>query len=923
MLGRMTTEPGQDPSQEREQLERRVAREERAVVGSILDRIGEGVIVTSMEGRIEAVNRVAAEIFDYAEKDMIGLGIPLLIDDQAARNGTLWSEGGVSRDCVGIRRDGTPVPIEVTAGEFKQDGRTIRIATLRDATTRVADQQALRISEQRLRDAIDAISDGFALFDKDDRLVSWNRRYEELFPHLKGKLKAGLFWDDLAAIAMQYVGGLPIGTKTAEEWFAERKRRHLNPTEPHVQTLIDGTKIHTIERKTAEGGIVGLYRDITRDVRDARELKSAKERAEAGERAKTDFLATMSHEIRTPMNGIIGMTGLLLDTRLDADQRGYCETVMSSASAMLGIINQILDFTRIESGRLELEFETFDPVTLIEGVLDSVATSAYERSLDIAFSVAPSVPRRINGDAGRLRQVLLNLISNAIKFTEKGSVVVTIVDKGLFEGTEGAQRRLLRFAVKDTGIGIGAEERGRLFERFSQVDSSMSRRYSGTGLGLSIARSLVERMDGKIGFDSDPGQGSLFWFEIPFEVVSVDEAERDYKVLLGRRALVVSESDVQCRVLEGLLQQWGLRVGIAKGATRALMELGHADDHGDAYWVALIDRGLSGLGGDQVAPLLRSETAFKDLKLVLFSAVGQSLTSQNLERLGFDAGLTLPIQRRRLADCLVSLADPEAHRIGDTPVSAPVAAIRRLHILLAEDNPTNQQVGLKMLARMDHSVDLAVDGRDALTKASTNDYDAILMDIQMPEMDGLAAARAIRALGERGRRVPIIALTANVMGDIVARCRAAGMSHYLSKPFTKTQLQKAMDDALAEAAASDALADEAAAGMFDQDTLSRFLTQFGPADARTAIAGFAEAADDLARRLGDASDRGDATAVAVIARSLASAARPMGFASIVMRCDDIGRAIASGDLATARRARHGLERHVTVGIDYLTKSAAG
>lgn len=919
----MTADRTKDTPQDRAAGERRLAREDRAVVGSILDRIGEGVVVTSVDGKIEAVNRVAGHLFDYAEADMIGLGIQKLIDDPAVRDGTLWSESGISRDCVGIRRDGTALPLEVTAGEIKQDGRIIRIATLRDASARAANQRALRLSEQRLRDAIEALSDGFALFDSVDRLVQWNRRYEELFPHLKGRLKAGMSWDDMAAIALDYVGGLNIGAKTPTEWLAERKRRHLNPTDAHVQTLRDGTKIHTIERRTAEGGIVGIYRDVTRETRDARELLRAKERAEAGERAKTDFLATMSHEIRTPMNGIIGMTGLLLDTRLDPDQRGYCETVMSSASAMLGIINQILDFTRIESGRVEIESEAFDPTELIEGVLDNVATNAYERNLEVAYSVAPTVPRRVVGDAGRVRQILLNLVSNAIKFTERGSVVVTAVDKGPVEGDSDGEpaRRILRFAVKDTGIGIAADERNKLFERFSQVDSSMSRRYTGTGLGLSIARSLVERMAGKIGLESEPGQGSLFWFELPLEVARFDEAERDHVALAGRRALVVSESDVQWRVVESMLQQWGLRATAAKSAPRALMEIGNASDHGDPFWVVLVDRGLPGQSGEQFGALLRADQAFRDIKLILFSAAGLGLTVADLGRLGFDAGLALPIQRRRLVECLLALADPAGRAAEQPPTLAPPVVQAQLRVLLAEDNPTNQQVGLKMLARMGHVVDLAIDGREALTKASTTDYDVILMDIQMPEMDGLAAARAIRALGERGRRMPMVALTANVMGDIVERCRAAGMTRYLSKPFTKSQLQQAIDEALADHAAMSADGEVPGDAVVDAAALARLRTELGPDGLRTALDGFIDTAEDMARRLGDASDHGDATAAAAIARSLSSAARQVGLAALAGRCTEIVRAISTGDIAAARKARLGLERQVAASVDGI-KSAA-
>ena len=766
-------------------IERRIAREGRTLVGSILDRIGEGVIVAGPEGRIEAANKVASDIFDYAEGALTGIGVQALIDDPAARNGTLWSEGGRARDCVGVRRDGSPVPIEISAGEVDQDGRKLRIATIRDASTRVADQNALRV---------------------------------------------------------------------------------------------------------------------------------AKERAEAGERAKTDFLAIMSHEIRTPMNGIIGMTGLLLDTKLDLDQRGYAETVMNSASALLGIINQILDFTKIESGRIELELDRFDPAALIEDVLDNVSPQAYERKLEIAYSAAPSLPRAVIGDAGRIRQVLLNLVTNSIKFTEVGSVVVTAIDRGPIAAAGETEKRMLRFAVKDTGIGIPAAERDRLFGRFSQIDTSMTRRYSGTGLGLSIARGLVERMGGRIGHESESGNGSLFWFELPLEVAPTIESETGHEALLGLRALVVSESDVLQRIADSMLSHWGLRVATAANATRALIELGNAKDHGDPFWAVLVDRALSGFAADQFGLLVRSDAAFKGLKLVLVEAANAGMPSRDLERSGYDAGLAAPLQRRSLFGCLTRLAGPAT----DIPaVMAPpsVAPARRMpRVLLAEDNPINQQVALKMLAKMGYATDLAVDGQEALAKAATGDYDVVLMDIQMPVMDGLAATRAMRASGEKGRALPIIALTANVMGDIAARCRAAGMTGYISKPFTRAQLQSAIEEATAEARASRGLAEEAARDLIDNAAIARLVTELGAGAARAAADRFSASAIEMAGRLGRASDDGDATSVAAVARSLGSSAGRIGLALVAERCGDIGKAIAAGDLAAAREARRGLEHLVARGV---------
>lgn len=632
--------------------------------------------------------------------------------------------------------------------------------------------------EMRIYAAIEAIPDGFVLFDRERRVIMANDKYRTVIPAIADFVKPGVRLDDIIRRGVD-AGAYPDATGREEAWIAERLAIHDSGDYEAELNTDDGRCIRIINRPTPDGGRVGLRVDVTAQRQNQEALMAARAAAEAANRAKSAFLANMSHEIRTPMNGVVGMAELLCDTTLTEDQRLYAETIRSSGEALLVIINDILDYSKIEAERLTLHPEPFDLERTIHEVAMLLQPRARSKGLDLMIDFDMFLPTRYVGDPGRLRQILTNLMGNAVKFTEAGHVLVRVV--GIEE--EGGQQ--LHITVEDTGIGIPPDQLSLIFDEFSQVESAANRKFEGTGLGLAITRRLIERMGGEIWVDSEPGKGSCFGFRVTLPVSEPDAVPRVPVNL--RRALVVDDQFINRTIIERQLSTCGIETHLCRSGAEALDVL----SKDSAFDIVLTDHDMPEMDGLTLATALRA--AGHALPIVLLSS-NPAVVRERAGAEHLSAILQKPVLRSELYARLQAMGGPAPAPAPVLPVAKPT---RRMRILAAEDNRTNQLVFRKMVKDFDIELTFANNGREAVEMWRDLNPDLIFMDISMPEMDGRDAARAIRKAEEgTGRHVPIVALTAHAMDGDAEDILAAGIDRYMTKPLRRNAIFEAISEHL-------------------------------------------------------------------------------------------------------------------------------
>jgi two-component system sensor histidine kinase/response regulator len=884
---------------------------------------GTSIIGTDANGVITVFNQGAERVLGYAARELVGKATPAVIhdpDEVAERAAELGIESGFevlvaaaraggdeTRRWTYIRKDGErrQVSLTVTAERGPEDDVVGFLGVAVDVTDELRAREQLRVSTDRLQGILDHTAATISMRDRDGRYVLVNRRWEQVFG-LKAEAVIGRTAGEV----------LPEHADTAHELHREVL---AGGKEREFEFELDrsgGTESHlaVVFPLTQPDGTVYATGAVSTDVTDR---KRALAEAVEASRAKSEFVANMSHEIRTPLNGVIGMLELLGATDLTDEQREYARTAASSGDALLTVINDVLDFSKIEAGRLDLDEYDFDIREVVESTTEMLAPRAHAKGVELTSWVDEQVPALVRGDGARLRQVLTNLLSNAVKFTAVGEVAVRV------EQQERGERQIVaRIEVSDTGIGIEPERIPALFEPFSQADASTTRRFGGTGLGLAISRQLVEMMGGELSARSRPSAGSTFSFTAQLEIASEERATRRARSTIPEevRILVVDDNATNRAIVTGYLRERSARCGEASSGRSALAQMREASQAGEPYELVILDFHMPEMDGTELALAIRRTPSLRSARLVMLtSAAGREPAAREAR---VDRFLTKPIRRARLLETVADVLAAPA----DVPAVAPAAPVpapalpppSRGRVLVAEDNAVNQVVIKGMLARHGFEAEIVDNGADAVARLDRTLHAAVLMDCQMPRLDGYEATRRIRAAEPAGARVPIIALTASAMAGDRERCLEAGMDDYLSKPVRTDALDAVLQRWLGVRVEPAAGAPAPVTGaVVDADQVRGFREEY-PEMVDQLVGVFGDSTPPLLGELRSAAETGDADSIRRLAHKLRGSCQNMGATAMTELCRSL-----EDSPADARTIVDSLAEVFPRTLDELRRVAAG
>ena len=891
---------------------RKQAEKEVAMLAHAVRSIHESVVITDSDNKLLFVNDAFLNTYGYERDEVLGNDVLQLVrpatdsldtvENPHQRLPSRWKG-----DLINRKKDGTEFPIHLSASPILDEAdRTIAYAAvIQDISERKRIEQEVNM----LAHAIRFINESVVVTDLDGRIIFVNEGAVKVFGYERDEMlgqHVSLF-DSQEQVATG--ADVVVASANAGLWEGEFQARRKDGTEFPLQLWAS-----TINDETGRPiALVGTSQDVTDRTRRMEELQNAKEAAEAANRSKSEFLANMSHEIRTPMNGIIGMTELALDTELTAEQREYLKMVKLSADSLLGVINDVLDFSKIEAGKLELDPAEFNLLDAVDEVMKALAVRADQKGLELAYYLRPGVPERVVGDVGRLRQILVNLVGNAIKFTERGEVIVRVEAQA-----QTSSEVVLHFGVRDTGIGVPAEKQSLIFESFTQADGSTTRKYGGTGLGLSISSQLVHMMGGEIWVESPVNlpstggeSGSRFNFTGIFGLPLVSELNAHPPEMYdveGVPVLIVDDNATNRKILEVQLTSWKMKPALVDGARSALHAIKQAAIAGAPFRLALLDFHMPEMDGLALCEEIKKLPEGRDLRIIMMSSsVHQRNDDRSLDY-GINASLLKPVKAAELLTIIREVLGADV-RSQTQRTQAGRRSAHPSHILVAEDSPVNQELIRRLLEKWGHTPILAEDGLKALSLFDGETFDLVLMDLQMPEMNGFEATAAIRKreLGA-GTRIPIIALTAHALKGDRERCIEAGMDDYVSKPIDAEKLFDAVEAAVSPGArARDDC--EAFPKALDLDGLMRNFD--GDAELVLRLAGvFGDTCPVQMEQIGDAVRRKDSEALARGAHMLKGTVANFGAhaaVSAVVQLESIAR---SGDLSSAVSAVAALEKEI-------------